>query len=85
MTTKLGRSLPISLRSMSRPSLRPASIYTWRNEPRGRIRGSEKSSKNNSFSECIVPLPCSEFLNRSFSNDEDSVVPELVDFLIASV
>jgi hypothetical protein len=33
MTTKLGRSLSISLRSISRASLRRASIYTWRNEP----------------------------------------------------
>lgn len=64
MTTKLGRSLPISLRRISRPSLRRVIVYTSQ-RARGRLTGSEKRPKNNSFSERIVPRPSSYFSTGS--------------------
>jgi hypothetical protein len=65
MTTKLGRSLPIPFAKHFACVTSPGSIYTWRNEPAGRLTGREKRPKNNSFSERIVPRPSSDFSTGS--------------------
>ena len=59
MTTKLGRSLPISCAACRVRHFVRQALYLAQRAPRSH-KGSEKSSENNSFSECIVPLPCSD-------------------------